>query len=324
MDNNELNEKINRFIYETKTNSDNGLNFTWDTIADMTNDHFSYHEVTLTGNACRKRYDRMNKVIDELSIVFDDGLHNLVDDTSGGFRLQSEPAKNGAVKSYTVNEQIIGAQNILVIGDIHEPFSHPDYLDFCIGVRNKYNCDTIIFIGDVVDEHALSAWDSDPDGYSAGHESNKAQEALQKWYTAFPDAYICIGNHDDRPMRRAFKSGIPKRYIRSFEEIWGSPVGWKWGLSWVSDGITYEHGVTGGTHAAYNRALKMGKSIVMGHTHINPGVKYLGPNWYALNVGCGLDEGSYAMAYGKQYNGQIVLGCGVVLDKGKQPVFVPM
>lgn len=306
MNANQINEHINKFIYTVKS-SDSSI--TWDTVADMANDKFSAYDIDLTGNACRKRFYRISENAAGVAV---------------SNRLQAETLKNSAAKSYTVNERIFGARNILVVGDIHEPFSHPDYLDFCLSVYDKHNCDTVIFIGDVVDEHALSAWDSDPDGYSAGHEANKAQEALQKWYNAFPDAYVCIGNHDDRPMRRAFKSGIPKRYVRSFEEIWGSPAGWKWGLSWVSDGITYEHGVTSGVHAAYNRALKMGKSIVQGHTHINPGVKYLAPNWYALNVGCGLDESAYAMAYGKQYNGQIVLGCGVVLDNGKQPIFVPM
>lgn len=314
---NELNDRINLFIYENR----GGV--TWDVVADMVNDRF---DIELTGNACRKRSKRFAENLGTTPqiLIQKNTPESDISDLDWSLRLQGDVKKGSAVKSYTVNEQIIGAQNILIIGDIHEPFSHPDYLDFCTRTRDKYNCDTTIFIGDVVDEHALSAWDSDPDGYSAGHEANQAQVALQKWYEAFPDAYICIGNHDDRPMRRAFKSGIPKRYIRSFEEIWGSPIGWKWGLSWIADGITYEHGVMGGTHAAYNRALKMGRSIVQGHTHINPGVKYLGPNWYALNVGCGLDENAYAMAYGRQYNGQIVLGCGVVLDQGKQPIFVPM
>jgi predicted phosphodiesterase len=317
MNNNELNDRINLFIYTTKQSDEE---ITWDTLSDLVNDTF---DTELTGNACRKRFYRfVGNLANTPQVLIKTSLGSDMQDKLS--RLQGEVKKDSAVKSYTVNEHIIGSNNILVIGDIHEPFSHPSYLDFCIGVREKYNCDTIVFIGDVVDEHALSAWDSDPDGYSAGHEAKQAQLALQKWYDAFPDAYICIGNHDDRPMRRAFKSGIPKRYIRSFEEIWGSPDGWKWGLSWVADGITYEHGVTGGTHAAYNRALKMGRSIVQGHTHINPGVKYLGPNWYALNVGCGLDENAYAMAYGRQYNGQIVLGCGVVLDRGNQPIFIPM
>ena len=46
--------------------------------------------------------------------------------------------------------------NVLVIGDLHEPFCLDGYLDFCIEQQKKWNCDKVIFIGDVIDNHYAS------------------------------------------------------------------------------------------------------------------------------------------------------------------------
>lgn len=296
MDNNKVNNLIAR-LWQT------GL-YGWE---DVVSKVYEATGEELTYDAVRNRYRRMKER----------------GDLPEPKNLQTTPKPDAAIHDYN-SISLESTGNVLVIGDIHEPFTHPDYLAFCVEQERKWKCDTVVFIGDVVDAHAMSFFDHDPDGYSAGDESNLAQAKLQKWYDAFPEALICIGNHDDRPMRKIFNAGIPKRFVRSFAEVWGSPLGWQWGLSFEINNVTYEHGVTSGTHAAYNRALKTRKNIVMGHTHTYPGVKWLAQDWFALNVGCGIDESSYAMAYGKQYNGEVVLGCGVVLNEGKLPIFIPM
>lgn len=51
---NELNNKINLFIYTTKISASED-DVTWETISDIVNDKF---DIELTGNACRKRYYR--------------------------------------------------------------------------------------------------------------------------------------------------------------------------------------------------------------------------------------------------------------------------
>ena len=40
---------------------------------------------------------------------------------------------------------------VLVIGDLHEPFCLDEYLAHCQEVYAKYNCNKVIFIGDVID-----------------------------------------------------------------------------------------------------------------------------------------------------------------------------
>jgi len=61
-------------------------------------------------------------------------------------------------------------RNILVIGDLHEPFCLDGYLDWCIEQYENYNCNHVIYIGDCIDSHGFSYHEPDPDGMSAGNE----------------------------------------------------------------------------------------------------------------------------------------------------------
>jgi ACT domain-containing protein len=44
-------------------------------------------------------------------------------------------------------------RNVLVIGDLHEPFCLDDYLQWCIEQYYIYKCTEVVFIGDVIDNH---------------------------------------------------------------------------------------------------------------------------------------------------------------------------
>jgi predicted phosphodiesterase len=95
------------------------------------------------------------------------------------------------------------ARNILVIGDLHEPFCLDGYLEFCIEQYETYNCNQVIFIGDCIDSNGFSYHELDPDGMSAGDELSLAIRKITKWYKAFPEADVCIGNHDRMASRKA-------------------------------------------------------------------------------------------------------------------------
>ena len=45
---------------------------------------------------------------------------------------------------------------ILVIGDLHLPAEREDYLQFCRDLKKKYKTNMTVFIGDVIDHHAIS------------------------------------------------------------------------------------------------------------------------------------------------------------------------
>lgn len=215
-----------------------------------------------------------------------------------------------------------GKGNVLVVGDLHEPFCLDEYFDFVKEQKRKFNCSEVVFIGDIVDNHFASYHDTDPDGHGAGQELELAIERLKKWHNEFPDAWVTIGNHDRMMMRKAFSSGLSKRWIRDYKDVLEVPT-WKFVDEIELYGVKYVHG-EGGT--ARSRVKDELQSVVQGHLHTQSYVEWtVGSRYkvFAMQVGCGIDRHSYAMAYAKTGRKPII-GCGVVLDYGKTPISVTM
>jgi len=140
---------------------------------------------------------------------------------------------------------------------------------------------------------------------------------VSRWHRAFPDATVCVGNHDCRHYRSARKAGIPDRYLRDYAEIWRTKR-WRWAEAFRHDGVLYEHGTgSTGKDAALNRAMQKRCSLVMGHVHSWAGVKWHANEFdriFGLNAGCGIDLKAYAFEYGRPFPIRPVLGCGIVID----------
>ncbi len=247
--------------------------------------------------------------------------------------LQEEPPRptpESMSSGFVKGEGVITSENgnILVIGDTHLPFAHKDYLEHCKRTYRKFNCTTVVHIGDVIDNHALSFHDSDPDGFGGGKELALAKKELKKWYEAFPSVYVCLGNHDNLSYRKAFKHGISINWIKDHSEVLNSPKGWKFAERWVIDDVIFEHGVgSSGDMGATNRAKENRQSTVIGHSHSFAGVRYLSSRTdviFGMNVGCGIDADEYAFAYAKYQAKRPTLACGVVYDNGKQATVVTL
>ena len=203
--------------------------------------------------------------------------------------------------------------NVGIIGDTHEPFCHPEYRNFCYEVFNRFGCKEIVHIGDEVDNAALSYHESELEMPNAIQEAEQAQKGMEKWYSTFPDVKVCVGNHSALPFRQATTAGIPKRYLKTYEEIWNAPDGWKWKMEWEIDNVLYVHGTgSSGVSGARNRAIANRQS-----TSRNDII-------FGMNVGCGIDVDHMAFSYGKHFPKKPTLGCGVVLDGGRTAIFVPM
>ena len=208
--------------------------------------------------------------------------------------------------------------NILVIGDLHEPFCLDAYLDFCKKQYDKFNCNEVVFIGDIIDNHYSSYHETNPDGLSGGVELDLAIERIARWYNVFPKATVIIGNHDRMIMRKAQTSDIPKKWIKSYKEVLEVPR-WKFTERYVKDNVQYIHG-EGGTARTKCRADMM--NTVQGHLHTQCYTEhYVGKKFrvFGTQVGCGIDHDSYAMAYAK-YGKKPAVGCAVVLDNGTLPI----
>ena len=214
------------------------------------------------------------------------------------------------------------SNRVLVIGDLHEPFCLDSYLKHCIKIYKKYNCNKVIFIGDCIDNHYSSYHESDPDGMGGGDELDLAINRLSRWVRAFPVAYVTIGNHDRIISRKAFSSGIPKMWIKQYNDVLKAP-GWSFVDSIIIDKVLYQHG-EGGT--ARTKMRKELISTVQGHLHMQGYIDYqVGRNYkiFGSQVGCGIDYKKYAFAYGKSF-GKPFISCLVVLNNGKLPILEPM
>ena len=218
--------------------------------------------------------------------------------------------------------------HVLVVPDLHQPFTHPGGLDFCLGIQKRVKCKTVVLIGDVVDNHSLSFFDHDPDGYSPKDEINEAKRRLRDWYKAFPEVFLCRGNHDSLVDRKGRHVGLPSEVFKPFREIWDLPKGWRDDWSWTIDGVLYKHGTgLSGPNAHIKAATDSRMSTVIGHTHSTLAVNYLcsdSSRIFALNCGSLIDTRSYAFAYGKDFTKKPVSGCAVVTDRGAYAQVFPL
>jgi len=208
--------------------------------------------------------------------------------------------------------------NVLVIGDLHEPFCLDSYLDWCKEQYNVWNCTEVVFIGDIIDNHYSSYHETSADGLSGLEELEIAIKRIARWYNAFPIATVIIGNHDRLIMRKAQTSAIPSKWIKSYKEVLEVPE-WNFVERYVKDGVQYIHG-EGGTASTKCRADMM--NTVQGHLHTQCYVQnFVGNKFriFGVQVGCGIDHESYAMAYAK-YGKKPAISCAVILNNGKIPI----
>ena len=203
-------------------------------------------------------------------------------------------------------------RRVLVIGDLHAPFILEGYLEHCIEMYEKWDCDTVVFIGDVIDNHYASYHETSPNGMGGEDELDRAINDLRPWFKAFPNAYVTIGNHDRLIMRKASTSNVPRQWVRTYKDVLETPT-WVFTESLEIDDVMYIHG-EGGT--ARGKAKNDLQSHVQGHLHSQGYIEFLVGNKrkiFGMQVGCGVDGTSYAMAYGKHYK-KSVISCGVVID----------
>ena len=200
---------------------------------------------------------------------------------------------------------------VLVVGDLHAPFDLDGYFNHCVDVYNRYNCNTTVFIGDVIDNHYSSYHETDADGMGGGEELDVAVERLRRWHKQFPNSVVIIGNHDRIIMRKAQTSQVPAKWIRSYKEVLEVPT-WDFKEQHEIDDVLYIHG-EGGT--ARTKAKADLQSVVQGHLHTQAYTEYsVGrkARIFGCQVGCGIDHESYAMAYAKAGK-KPAIGCAVIL-----------
>ena len=216
-------------------------------------------------------------------------------------------------QEYVAFQNLTSNENrILIIGDLHEPFCLDGYLKFCKDTYAKHNCNKVVFIGDVIDNHYSSYHESDANGMGGKYELDQAVHKLKKWYKAFPNADVTLGNHDRIIMRKAQTSNIPSKWIKEYKEVLETP-NWDFVTEVYYDGVRYVHGDK--SSKARTAAKRDMVSTVTGHFHTDFYCEWMFGKTraiFAMAVGCGIDSKSYAMGY-MQGGKKEAIGVGVVI-----------
>jgi predicted phosphodiesterase len=218
-------------------------------------------------------------------------------------------------------------QSVLVISDLHIPYHHQDSFDFLKALKAKYKPDLVVNIGDELDQHAISMHDSNPDLPSAGDELRLSRKYIYELEKIFPRMILVHSNHSSLVYRRALKYGLPKDYLKSYNEYLGVGPDWQWVddiTITLSDGTRcfFTHGMSADV---LKLSMQMGRHCVQGHYHSKFSIGYFSNpdalHW-GMQVGCLTSQKSMAFDYAKNFKSRFVIGCGMIIDG--QPKLMPM
>ena len=219
-------------------------------------------------------------------------------------------------------------KKVLAIGDLHIPYHHKDSFAFLRALKKKYKgFDLVVNMGDELDQHAISMHDSNPDLPSAGDELRLAKTYVKELEGIFPDMTLLDSNHSSLVYRRALKYGLPKAYLKHYNEFLDVGKGWKWvddlTIS-LNDGSRcfFTHGMSANV---LQIAQKMGMHAVQGHYHSKASIQYYSNpdnlNW-AMQTGCLTNQQSLAFGYSKNFKDRFICSSAVIIDG--QPRIHPM
>lgn len=208
---------------------------------------------------------------------------------------------------------------ILFISDMHIPYQHKGLLPFLDGLKTRYEPTRVICLGDELDKHAMSFHDSDPDLPSAGDELNKSLPIIAELERMFPKMDLIDSNHGSLLYRKAKHHGIPRHYLKGYNEVLGVGEGWKWHFDMtlnLPDGqkVYVHHGKNAN---ALRVAQMMGMSHVAGHYHESFGIQYCSTPAnliWAMQCGCLIDRKALAFAYSNNNMKRQVIGTGLIID----------
>ena len=216
---------------------------------------------------------------------------------------------------------------ILCVSDLHIPAHHPQAFDFLKALKVNLKPDLIVCGGDELDKHALSFHDSDPDLPSAGDELRQSQKYIWELKKIFPKMIILHSNHSSMIYRKALKHGMPRAYLKSYNDFLNVDNDWEWvedlNLK-LSDGTEcfFTHGMSAD---GLKLAMQYGKNVCQFHFHSKYNIQYFSnPDnlVWSLQCGCLTKQSSYNFLYTKNHRLRFVIGTGAIING--QPKLYPM
>lgn len=208
---------------------------------------------------------------------------------------------------------------ILWISDLHSPFQHKDALVFLKGLKVRYEPTRIIIGGDEADLQSLNMHGVNPDLPSAGEELRQVREFMKELSELFPVADILESNHTSLAYRRAFKAGISKGFMKTYNEILDVPETWVWHNDLMlklpnGQDCYFCHGKSAD---GLKLSKNMSCNVVQGHYHSKFAIQYWSnPNnlYWSMQAGALIDDKSIAMNYNKLTLDRPIIGTGLIID----------
>ena len=226
--------------------------------------------------------------------------------------------------------------NTLLVGDTQLPYAREDYLPFCEAVAEKYNCENIVHVGDLIDAYNWSRYDKDPYSDSIKEEAEKLRLSFELWSAVFPKMDIVWGNHDLRVKTKLNQAGLPEELLSVeglFRQVFGFPEDWHFHKrilikSPYCGTIQVRHGHEKGTAAVAGNTLRRTHlSTIMGHRHILSQLCYTSTHdamLFDMYVGCGIDKEAIAFRYDSDNIARPIISCGVLVDGYPQLIIMKM
>ena len=210
----------------------------------------------------------------------------------------------------------------LCIGCSHSPYHHKDFFKFMSAIKSEYCPTRVRHLGDESDWHSISYHEPVPNLPAPGDELRAIRRDLKKLNKIFPEMILIYSNHGSLPKRKLQSAGLPEEMLKSENEIYEIDSGWSWQFDLLEDDIYYHHGMNSN---AVNVSKTKGVNVVQAHYHSQMHVTYYatlnGPRW-AMQTGTCADQGSMAMAYGRNNMQGHAMGCGIIVDG--RPRNIPM
>ena len=164
---------------------------------------------------------------------------------------------------------------VLVISDLHIPYHHKDSFDFLREIKKQFKPDFVVNIGDLLDFHAISFHEHNPDLPSIGDELTISKNYIKELESIFPNVTEVHSNHSSLVYRRAIKYGMSAQFLRPYGEFLGTK---KW--QWVDDlklqmcngkSVYFTHGKSADVLKV---SQTMGMCCVQGHYHTKFSIGY--------------------------------------------------
>ena len=215
-------------------------------------------------------------------------------------------------------------KSVLIIGDTHIPFEHPDAGKWLAAIKKKYlnKKSLVLHIGDEIDGNQISFHQKDPDiQFSPSSELEACIERIHMpggMYELFPKMYLCESNHGSLVYRRAKYAGLPAHVIKSYAQIL-EVKGWHWHEDYLlktNKGPVYVHHGRGKISkvVASNQS-----SAIQGHYHGLHSIEWFRGIYgdrFGAQTGCLVDSSSRAFDYGRLSLTKPILGSLLIKEDG--------